>query len=212
MIKAIIFDIGGVLVPNLDELIRKKINNKIFNKNFKRYCKGLDSGKITLDELNENLKKYYPMIDIKKVYLDTITKSNVNKNMKNLALKLKNKYKVVYLSNTFKEPYLIRKKQKLYKSFNFCINSYKVKLRKPSPEIYKLLLKRLKLNSRDCLFIDDRKDNILTAKKIKMNYILFKNYKDLLKNLKKYNLNFNNWNFINIIFVSNSIVRCKPES
>ena len=43
------------------------------------------------------------------------------------------------------------------------------KLMKPEPEIYQRLLQRNNLDAADCLFIDDNKDNITTARAIGMH-------------------------------------------
>ena len=183
MIKAIIFDIGGVIVPNLGKAIKKQAKNRYFIKKFEKYSRYLDSGKYSLTKLEKMFNKKY---NFKKIFLNSSKVSKINKNIIKLILKLKNYYKIIYLSNTFKEHYLIRKKQHVYDNFLFGINSFKVKLRKPYRIIYKLVLRKLNLNARECLFIDDRKDNIKTAKRMKFNTILFKNYKRLVKSLRNY--------------------------
>jgi|SRR3989344_4532008 len=190
MIKAIIFDIGGVIVPDLTKKVMGLAKNKNFTKNIHKYSNYLDSGKITLSKLEKIFnKKYEVNLDFRKMYLDSAKKSKINKNILKLILKLRKNYKVIYLSNTFKEHYLIRKKQHVYDNFLFGISSYKVKLRKPYRIIYKLTLRKLKLGPEECIFIDDREDNIKTAKRLKINTILFKNNKQLIKNLKKFNIN-----------------------
>ena len=51
MIKAIIFDIGGVVVYEIDNIIKKKLDKKFRNK-FDKYSSLLDSGKLTLKHSN----------------------------------------------------------------------------------------------------------------------------------------------------------------
>ncbi|MEK6932463.1 MAG: HAD family phosphatase [Nanoarchaeota archaeon] len=187
MIKAIIFDIGGVVVNNLGKEIRKEVNNKFFIKYYAKYNKMLDSGNITLAQLEEIYKKY-ANLNLRKIYIEAAKKSMINKKVKNLVFKLNKKYKVIYLSNTFKEHYIVRKRQGVYKGFLFGINSYKLRMRKPYIAIYKLTLRKLNLRPEECLFIDDRKDNIKTARKLKINSILFRNYFQLIKGLKSFKL------------------------
>ena len=186
MIKAIIFDIGGVLVQNLDKIILNKIKNKNFKKNYYKYAKKLDSGEITLKQLQKIFTK--DKLNLYKIYIEAAKKSKIDKKVKSLVFKLNKKFKIVYLSNTFKEHYLVRKKQGIFKGFLFGINSYNVKMRKPYMIIYKLMLRKLNLKGDECLFIDDRKDNIKTAKKLKINSILFKNYHQLIYELKKFKI------------------------
>ncbi len=185
MIKAVIFDIGGVLVRNVEKIILSKIKNYDFRKNYNKYIKKLDSGEITLKQLQ---KIYRNDFDLYRIYIDSMKKSKIDKKIKNLIFKLNKKFKIVYLSNAFKEEHLIRKKQNVFKGFLFGINSYNVKMRKPYRIIYKLMLRKLKLKGEECLFIDDRKDNIKTAKRLKINCILFKNYFQLVKGLKKFKI------------------------
>ena len=57
---------------------------------------------------------------------------------------------------------------------------------KPYEGIYKYILDKYKLNPEECLFIDDRKENIEGAEKFKIKVELFKNnFKEIIK---KYNL------------------------
>lgn len=51
-----------------------------------------------------------------------------------------------------------------------------VKLVKPDPAIYRLLLDTYDLRPEECVFLDDRKENIEAAKKLGMHTILFQNY------------------------------------
>src|SRR3989344_6908020 len=183
MIKAIIFDIGGVVVYEIDNIIKKKLDKKFRNK-FDKYSSLMDSGKLTLKQV-ENIYKKLTKKSLYSLYVNTAKKGDIDKNVKNLVFKLNKKYKVVYLSNTFKEHYLTRKKQGAYTGFLFGINSYKYKMRKPETRIFNLMLKKLNLKSYECVFIDDRKDNIQAAKKLKFNAILFKNYSKLIKDLRK---------------------------
>lgn len=186
MIKAIIFDIGGVLVPNLFKRIKNKLDKRFTNK-IDRYDKLLNLGKISLNELEKIYEKSTGK-SLKNIYINAAKNTEMNKKVKNLVFKLNKNYKVVYLSNTSKEHYLIRKKQGVYKRFLFGINSYKVKMKKPYRIIYKLMLRKLKLNANECLFIDDQYRNLKTANRLKINTILFKNYPQLVNELKKFNV------------------------
>ena len=64
--------------------------------------------------------------------------------------------------------------------FDVVIISYEVKTRKPHPDIYKLLLKKIHLKNpfikpSQIIFIDDKNYNLEPAKKLGMKTILFKN-------------------------------------
>ena len=85
--------------------------------------------------------------------------------MYELILELKDKGVGVYgLTNwpaeTFQEA---RRRFKTLASIdNYVVSSY-VKLAKPEPEIFQLLISRFGLEPSECVFIDDRKDNVNAA-------------------------------------------------
>ncbi len=55
---------------------------------------------------------------------------------------------------------------------NYVVSS-SVKLAKPEPAIYQLLLSKYNLNPEECVFIDDRKDNVDAAKALGMEGIIY---------------------------------------
>ena len=59
------------------------------------------------------------------------------------------------------------------------------KLKKPDPAIYKLLLERYQLKAADCVFIDDRADNVEAAVALGFEGIHFSNHKQLQNELLK---------------------------
>jgi len=70
--------------------------------------------------------------------------------------------------------------------FNGVVVSSDIHMIKPYEGIYKYILDKYKLNPEECLFIDDRKENIEGAEKFKIKVELFKNnFKEIIK---KYNL------------------------
>ena len=70
--------------------------------------------------------------------------------------------------------------------FNGVVVSSDIHMIKPYEGIYKYILEKYKLNPEECLFIDDRLENIEGAKKVNIKVELFKNNYDEI--IKKYNL------------------------
>lgn len=66
------------------------------------------------------------------------------------------------------------------------ILSYRVGQIKPGKEIYRMLIKRYDLVPEECVFLDDREENILTAKMLGMNGIVYTGCENALKELEKY--------------------------
>lgn len=59
------------------------------------------------------------------------------------------------------------------------------KMVKPEPDIYKLILNRYQLIPKECIFIDDRVDNVNTAKKLGMKGIVFQNYEQMVAEMQQ---------------------------
>ena len=57
------------------------------------------------------------------------------------------------------------------------ILSWREKLAKPGPQIYRLLLNRYSLRAEECIYIDDSETNVLTAADLGMTGIVFQDQK-----------------------------------
>ena len=68
------------------------------------------------------------------------------------------------------------------------IFSYSVRQVKPDVEIYETLLKKYQLTADECVFIDDRMENIEGAKKAGIHGICFETIGQVKEDLKKYNI------------------------
>lgn len=96
-------------------------------------------------------------------------------------------YKVYLLSNYPRDTFTLHSKRK----FNFVdavdgkIVSGFVRLAKPDPAIYQLLLDTYRLNANECVFIDDRENNIEAAQQQGMKAILFKDYESARNQLNR---------------------------
>ncbi len=199
-IKAIIFDVGGVLAlgknnlsstqkfartKGVHEYVAKKLKISLdqwfdsIDSNYSGAIEGKISGEKAIEIISsgvkiskENLKKI-----IKKAYRNHFKQ---NKQLFELVFNLKRMgYKIAVLSDQWMVSREAIMPEKLYDGFDEVIISYEVGFRKPNPKIYKLILKRLKLSARNCVFIDDQSWNLKPAKKLGMKTILFKNNKQL---------------------------------
>ena len=68
------------------------------------------------------------------------------------------------------------------------IFSYTVKQIKPDLEIYETLLNQYRLKPDECVFIDDRMENIEGAEKAGIHGICFETIGQVKEDLKKYNI------------------------
>tara|TARA_Y100000310_G_scaffold344450_1_gene457278 strand:- start:1465 stop:2121 length:657 start_codon:yes stop_codon:yes gene_type:complete len=204
-VKYIVFDVGGVLAltnyassPTRGHLIlgthgymAKKLGIELdswFDAIDKVYADSIE-GKISrekgLNIISKNLgiskEKFVKLFH--KAYKKNF---KTNKKLYGLAYKLKKKgYKIGILSDQWylSQDALMSKRK--VKGFNPVIVSCEVGLRKPNPKMYKLLIKKCRCKASEILFIDNRDWNLKPAKKFGIKTILFKNNKQLIKELKK---------------------------
>ena len=198
MIKAVIFDWGGVLLYNpsigTKEYCAKRlgVNESKFIKIYDKYEPDFQKGKISESNF---WKKIYENLEIpipkSKILWNTVLEETYKSNdpVINIAKSLKKQgYKIGYLSNTEMPAIDFFNKQ----NYDFldvvvfsCIEGYV----KPEKKIYEIILNRLGVQSEEAIFIDDKETNIEGAKKLGINTILFKDSNQLIHELKKFLIN-----------------------
>lgn len=196
-IKAIIFDIGGVIVNESDPKIYK-ILSKRFNLDLNKF-KRLRKRHYKNVFINRNPFEYEMLLAkdlniIHKPFIfhwqKLINKHLILKKDSKIILKnLKKNYILGTLTNVSHSYDVIRIKNKVYSDFEFNLKSCDLKLKKPDIKIFKHLLKELnkkKIKPQEAIFVDDLKRNLIPAKKMKLNTILFKNNRQLIKDLRKF--------------------------
>lgn len=178
-IKAILFDMVGVLLFKKKGYIPK-----------------------TKEEFNaEKIEKLYNNVDDKKLLVDIKNKLGLSneeisealacipekyekfEELWNLLPDLKQRYKLAVINNgnSLAEKYW--RKNFDFSIFNEFIVSAKLGIKKPDPRIYLITCKKLKVKPENCLFLDDLKENITMARKLKIRTMWWKT------KVKKDNLN-----------------------
>jgi 2-haloacid dehalogenase len=96
--------------------------------------------------------------------------------MKEWICELKNAgYKVYGLSNWSHETFpMVKDKYEAFSMMDGIVMSGEELIAKPDLRIYKILLERYGLKAEECVFIDDRKENIEAGEQIGIRGILFK--------------------------------------
>lgn len=102
-----------------------------------------------------------------------------------LIKELKSKgYMVYILSNYGATPFkYAREHMKFFDEVDGMVISHEVGCIKPEPEIYQILFDRFNLVPGECVFIDDRPDNIEAAEKQGMKGIVFDNIENVVEKL-----------------------------
>ena len=202
MIKNVIFDLGNVVLKlrwdivlnrysdNADD--QKLLDDVIFNS---EEWQRLDAGTIEKYEAINIMKSKLPSklhdacLGIMKDWKDGFV---INTEILDFIDFLKsNGYKTYILSNAPLDLPDYLSKHDLDKYFIGKVISAEEKMTKPNKEIYELLLNRFSLNPEECLFLDDKTENIQGAISCKMNGYVFdyNNFNKFLEDINKlYNI------------------------
>lgn len=195
-IKAIITDVGGVLVRELERSARKTWEDKLqlthgeLTKDVYRTGKAslavvgkLDYKKIWLD-----VQKKFDLSDreIKQMEHDFHAGDRLNEPFYAFMDEMHKKYATAILSNAWINARKIYTDvYQLDKIADLMIISAEEGMRKPNKTIYKVALERLGLNPKEVIYIDDRPDNIRTAQALGMHTVLFTHTQETIERIKK---------------------------
>jgi epoxide hydrolase-like predicted phosphatase len=199
-IKAVIFDLGNVLL---------NFNAKKAAKRFSRACKvpvvkvwdhfftdptekSYTRGEITCRQFYNHAKLSLNVVvdfdQFKDFWNDIFWE---NKGMDALLGKLKKKYPLYLISNTNKMHFdHIKENFNILRHFKKTFPSHEVGHRKPEPQIYKKVLKKIRLKPQETVFVDDVIKFVDGARAVGMHAIQFRNPKQLVRELKKLGVTF----------------------
>lgn len=202
-IKVIIFDLGGVIVsPKVEEIPKLMseymgIEYQRFNEFMKKCGSNLTKGKISLTDLYSKAIEQFELSNLTaeditnehlKIFQEII--KNLDKEVLLLVNKLKKNYRVVCLANAERDIVPLARKRGMYDYFERAYISTELGMEKPDPEIYLTVLKDLNHKPSEAIFIDDKAINVNAANQLGINSILYKNFKQLQKELKNFGLSF----------------------
>lgn len=195
MIKAIIFDLGDVIVKvdraNLYRKLAKASGKNIGE--ITGYCenspsrKDFERGKLNAREFYDKFAKELNLKinfnDFKKYYCDIFT---LNNNVAKLIQKLKNRYRLVLLSNTDELHFeYIKNKFEIVDIFDDCVLSYEAGCRKPNPLIFLKAIKKSKTSPFNIAYFDDIPEFVFVARLMGVKAFQFNGYKKFIGDLKK---------------------------
>ena len=196
MIRNIILDFGKVLVDyDFDIFFRRYVPDEERRKQFVPvlYNDGLtpvvDRGEKPFDEIVNDLiaenPEFEPELRIfEERYPDLITGEIPG--MKDLLKKLKAEgFKLYGLSNWCSKVYITMEQYDIFKLLDGYIVSSEVHKIKPEPGIYQCLFERFNLKPEECVFADDKEENVEASRKEGMPAIVFKNAEQFEAELRK---------------------------
>ena len=195
-IKAIIFDFGGVLLEwDLHQLYRRyfdqpqQIDQFLEEINFTAWNLEQDRGR-PFEEAIAMLSNQFPQYEhLIRAYYDHFEETIVGPipGMADILRELKQAgYPLYGLSNWSAETYpRVKHRYDFFKLLDGIILSGEVKLNKPDPAIFHLMLKKIGREANECLLIDDSEVNIKTAKGLGFAVIRFQSAEQLREELRE---------------------------
>lgn len=197
MIKAIVFDMGGVIIHfdenKYYEYLSKKYNvdeNKITNIMIPLINK-FDRGDITLGVLLDSISKNIGIKIPRKSWNYVFdTDATIDWQMISLIKSLSKNYKIYMLTNVNRSRYfrtntMLKINNKLFnKKFISCY----LHMTKPDRKIYQYVLAKTNLMPNEIIFIDDLIENVNGAREVGINSIVFRGYTDLVSKLERINV------------------------
>lgn len=205
MIKAVVFDMDGVLIEAKDwhyEALNKAL--RLFGYEISRFehltmFDGLPTrSKLEILSIEKGLpKELHSFInEMKQLYTEEL----IHTHCKPLFIheyalsRLKSKgYKLAVASNSIRFTVeLMMKKAFLDKYLDFMLSNEDVAKPKPSPDIYNEAMKRLEVEPHECLIIEDNENGIKAAQASKAKLLVVKeihevNFDNILNHIEKIN-------------------------
>lgn len=196
-LKALIFDLGNVLIFFDWNIARNKLNQiqenlgditTNFLKSNKNLIYGLETGSIDeetfLNEIKKNINSKISKAELAKIYSEIFWE---NEELTKLLPELKKNYKLYLLSNTNR----IHRKYgwndyEFIKHFEKLFLSYEIGFAKPDKEIYEYVASSIPYKKDEFIYIDDIEPFIEAAKSLGWNAIRFESNEQLIRELKNY--------------------------
>lgn len=187
MIKNIIFDVGKVLVSyepdaymeslGLDEETRAVINGAMFeNKLWDISDQGLFSIEECLDKFIAQAPQYEAQI--RQVHATVGKSIELYPYAMEWLQELKDKGYHLYILSNYSEHMMNQTREKLefLSLVDGAVFSYECKLMKPSGKMYDFLCQKYSLNCSECVFVDDRWENVEGAQRNGIVAVHFRDY------------------------------------
>jgi len=190
MIKTIIFDVGGVFVNGSFKNFIDKISeitgceikdDDDFQKIFDNWMRG----KLTFKQFIEKITGCsIEEKTIEKLFKIWVDNWEFDYEKISFAKKFKGRYRLIILSNADAEAIKSRKID-LLDFFERKFHSFDLGMIKPERNIYEYVLKEIKSKPEECVFIDDKPENVQAAKELGIHGIIFEKKEKLERDLEK---------------------------
>jgi epoxide hydrolase-like predicted phosphatase len=195
MIKAVIFDAGGVLhfsKHSQSEDLKQELglSDEQISKFYSHYVPLLGKGLMTEAEMWDELQETCGIRSVSEDenLMTRAWEKSLEKmpGMYELIYELKQKgIIIILLTNVTPQFAKILEEQGHYEPFDFKVLSYEVGMWKPESKMYERALELASIKPNEAVFVDDLQKNVEAANKLGMHGIVFKDAEDLRSRLLK---------------------------
>jgi len=193
-IKAVVFDLGGVILRTEYQAPRQHLAERLHMEYDDLSKIVFDSptaqqatvGEVTAEEhwasVMKRLKR--PASETQTIRDEFFAGDVLDRELLDFLRSLRGKYKTGLISNAWDDLRSYILKEKFDDAFDHMVISAEVKVAKPSAKIYKIALEQLEVSPSEAVFVDDFYENIEACEKLGIQGIHFKNPEDALQQLK----------------------------
>lgn len=197
-IKAVIFDLGGVIVRTEYQAPRQRLAERfgmdydeidkiVFGGGPNSSAAKASVGEITEEEHWLNVMKLLkqPASEYERIRDEFFGGDVIDHEILDFLRSIKPKYKVGLISNAWSglRDYIVR--EKFDDVFDHMVISAEVGVAKPDAKIYHIALEQLQVQADEAVFVDDFIENIEACEELGMEAIHFKNSKSAIQQLKE---------------------------
>lgn len=195
-IKAIIFDLGGVLLRTMDFTGREGLaaSLNMDRHELEEFIFGGDSGdraqrgEITVQQHWENLRYQigYTPQEFKILLDEFFARDVLDEDLVDYVRRLHKGYKTALLSNAWDDlRQVISEKWHFEDAFDLMIISSEVGMAKPDPRIFQQALDRLRVTASETIFVDDFQRNVQAALAMGIKAVRFQNPQKMRDDLER---------------------------
>ena len=194
-IKYVIFDFGGVLLSEDDAWLHSDDVKNLLKVDDSKLTEAWDTAWPESRNGHDNENQFFSkflhtatgesdtqkIMQLKQIYRKYVDKGEAYQ----ILPKLTGKYHLYALTNIAKDWLEFKVKYfNLSEYLEVIISSCNEGIGKPYKEIYESLIKKTNLTPENALFIDNSERNLIPARDLGFNTILYKNYEEMLAEMK----------------------------
>jgi len=196
-IRAVLFDLGGVIVRTEYQAPRQHlaeslgmdyddIDKIVFGGGTNGSAARATLGQISEDEHWLNVMKILkqPASENERIRAEFFAGDIIDRTLLDFLRSIRPKYKTGLISNAWNglRNYILR--EKFDDAFEYMVISSEVGAAKPEPKIFQIALEQLQVRANEAVFVDDFIENIEACEKVGMKGIHFRDVESAMKQLK----------------------------